>query len=391
MFFLIGLWGGENKEYAALKFFIYTLLGSVMILLIMAGMLFSFTHPESTADKLIYSLDFRHMMALDTNGNLANLISDSVFGLGQEIWGSNARLWAFGLLFIGFAIKIPMVPVHTWLPDAHVEAPTPVSVVLAAILLKIGGYGFFRICWGLFPDGALYFAPWIGILGLISIIYGALVAMAQKDLKRLVAYSSVSHMGFVLLGLASMEVIGFDGAAFQLFTHGLISAMLFLIVGVIYDRVHDRQIDHFQGLWGIMPRYSVFVLIAFFASLGLPGLCAFVSEIMVFMGAFQSESVSGYLPRWIAIVATLGVVLSAVYFLRTYRQMFFGEFDPEGTSTWRDKFTPLTVREYLMLTPLAVLLVLFGIFPNLVLDLMSGDLAEMQEYVVGVGKVILGN
>lgn len=387
MFFLIGVWGGAKREYAALKFFIYTLFGSVFMLLVLIGLLFSFVDPEAStlAGEPVYTLNLTHMMTVGAEGQIANLVPGSVFDFGQQILGYDSRLLAFLVLFVAFAIKLPMVPLHTWLPDAHVEAPTPVSVVLAAVLLKVGGYGLLRLGFGLFPEASAHFAWVIGLLGVISIVYGALVAMGQTDLKRLIAYSSVSHMGYVLLGLASLEVIGLTGAALQLFTHGLTSALLFLLVGVIYDRVHDRTIAHFRGLWSLMPWYSFFVLVGFFASLGLPGFAPFISEVMVFMGAFTGAAKTSVLPFWMPIVGTLGILFGAVYYLRTYRQMFFGQFDPEGESTWRPKLTDLAPREHLMLGVLALLILLFGLFPSLIIDLMDADMARGVETVRGNG------
>lgn len=389
MFFLIGLWGGANREYAALKFFLYTLVGSVFMLLVMVGLLVSFTHPAlSTAGEPVYTLNFTYLMQANDSGQLINLEQGSVFDIGQEIVGWNARTLAFLVLLIGFAIKLPAVPLHTWLPDAHVEAPTPISVILAGVVLKVGGYGIYRICFGLFPEGGVLYAPWIGAIGVISLVYGALVAMGQRDFKRLIAYSSVSHMGFVLLGFASLVEAGFNGSVYQLFTHGLISAMLFLIVGVIYDRTHDRQLDHYRGLWPLMPRYAVFTMIAFFASLGMPGFAAFIAELFVLMGSFQAATASS-LSYLLPVGALLGIVLGAVYYLRTYRQLFFGQFDTGQTSVWRDRLTDITFREWLLLLPLTILILLFGLLPSLGLTLIDEDIAAFVHWIKQVNQASL--
>lgn len=364
MFFLIGLWGGPRREYASIKFFIYTLAGSVFMLLVMAGLALSTHAPDGEIHQL--SLSFRHL------ADGASLIPGSVFDTTAMLAGMDARTLAFVVLLVAFLIKLPAVPLHTWLPDAHVEAPTPVSVVLAGVLLKVGGYGIWRICFGFFPDVASDLSWHIGLIGVVSIVYGALVAMGQTDLKRMIAYSSVSHMGYVLLGLASHTSIGTQGALYQLFTHGLVSPMLFLIAGVVYDRVHDRTIANFGGLWSAMPRYGVYVVIAFFASLGLPGLCAFISEVMIFMGAFQAPVTTQNLPLWMAFVAVSGVILSAVYYLRAFRQMFFGPFRAGSTPEWDAALhRDLSLREHLLLLPLAIGVVVLGIFPMLILYLLQ--------------------
>jgi len=278
------------------------------------------------------------------------------------------RFWAFLLLLIGFLIKLPSVPLHTWLPDAHVEAPTAISVILAALLLKFGGYGLLRFAYPIFPEAAVYFSGLVGLLGIISIIYGALNALASKDLKRLIAYSSVSHMGFVLLGIASGTEEGTAGAVYQMFSHGIISAMLFLLAGVLYDRTRDRLIENYSGLASRMRAYTAFVLIAFFAGLGLPGLAGFMGELMVLVGAFQSAANIGLLPIWMPFASTLGLALGAGYFLWTIQRMFFGAYSVKTAST---DITDLTPREYGMLLPLALAVLFFGIFPQVLLNIIN--------------------
>lgn len=380
MYFLIGIWGGVKREYASIKFFLYTLLGSILILIVIVALYISVKTPESS-DRAVHTFNVLHMQ--DVN----NLIPDSLLALDSiKLLGSfSFRYWAFLLLFIGFIIKLPAVPFHTWLPDAHVEAPTPISVILAALLLKFGGYGLLRFAYPIFPDAAIHFSWFVGLVGLISIIYGALNALSSKDLKRLIAYSSVSHMGFVLLGIASATVEGITGALYQMFSHGIISAMLFLIAGVLYDRTGDRMIGNYSGLASKMRSYSAFVLIAFFASMGLPGFAGFMGEVMIFFGAFQSSSVNGLIPVWMAITATAGLLLGAAYYLWTIQRMFYGPFSVKNVTV---DLTDLTSREYSMLLPLALAALVFGILPQLLLNYVNPFAAEFVDNLFQMGNLL---
>ena len=354
MYFLIGVWGGPNKEYAAIKFFLFTLVGSVLMLIVMLVFYFGSVEPATG----LHSFDL-------------TILADQAVHL-DLLKNTTIRWLCYLGLFIGFAIKIPLVPFHTWLPDAHVEAPTAISVILAGVLLKMGTYGILRISYPLLPDMARAFALYAAIFGLVSIIYGALCAMAQTDLKKLIAYSSISHMGFVMLGMSVFSnTTAINGAVLQMFNHGTVTAMLFLLVGVIYDRAHIRDIDGFGGLAKTMPIYAGYTGLAFFAGLGLPGLSSFISEALVLVGSFQQYKI-------ITITATTGIILTAAYFLWTMQRMFLG---PQNKK-WAE-LPEISLREIFTLTPLALIVILLGFYPMPVLDLIGTTLKHTVAMVVG--------
>ncbi len=341
MYFLIGIWGGGRREYSAFKFFVYTLAGSLFMLLGILALYFK-TH---TFDLVALS------------------------GLAPAFAPPLQRL-LFVAFFLGFAIKVPIFPFHTWLPDAHVDAPTPISVLLAGVLLKMGGYGFFRIAYPLFPAGAAWFAGAMAVLGTINIVYGAFVALAQTDFKRLVAYSSVSHMGFVLLGLASFNAEGLNGAMLQMFNHGIITGGMFLLVGVLYDRTHTRQLGDFGGLGAVVPVYAGLLMFFSLASLGLPGLSGFVGEFLSLLGGFATW-------RWHTVVAVLGVVMAAAYMLMVIQKVLLGPLNEK----WRS-LPDVNARELFSLAPLVIFVLALGIFPLLLLQVQDPALQRLLAHIL---------
>jgi NADH-quinone oxidoreductase subunit M len=339
MYFLIGIWGGARREYAAIKFFLYTLLGSVIMLLGILALYF--TSQPHTFD----------MLELMRN---------------QGEFVRAFQIIVFLAFYVGFAIKVPVFPFHTWLPDAHVEAPTAISVLLAGVLLKMGGYGLLRVSFPILPTGAHWFAWPLAILGVINIVYGSLVAMAQKDLKKLIAYSSVGHMGFVLLGAAAMTPTGLNGAVMQMFNHGIITGALFLLVGALYDRAHTRDIEAFSGLGVRVPVYVGIMSFTMFASLGLPGLAGFISEFLSLAGSFPVFPV-------LVIISGAGIVITAGYFLWTIRRMFLGALNPR----W-ENLADINFRELVTVVPLMILMVLIGVYPSILIRLMDPALTELS-------------
>jgi NADH-quinone oxidoreductase subunit M len=362
MYFLIGVWGGPRKEYAAIKFFLFTLGGSVLMLVALVAMYF---YSDFAIQQKGGSVASAYQQGVMLTHGTFDLVEMAVNPVIQTYFAAPTTRFLdlrfaplmFMMLFIGFAIKLPSVPVHTWLPDAHVEAPTPISMILAGVLLKMGGYGFLRLCYPIFPTGGQTWAFFLAVVGVVSILYGALCAMAQTDFKKLVAYSSVSHMGYVLLGIAVMTQAGFQGAMFQMIAHGISSPMCFFLVGVIYERAHHREINRFGGLWLTMPKYGTLATIGFFASLGLPGLCGFIGEVWVLIGTFNA----GRQFPWaytMAILAAAGVILTAGYILWLIRRVYLGKEREEYHN-----YPDADPRETAILVPMAVLCIALGIFP----------------------------
>ena len=370
MYFLIGVWGGPRREYAAIKFFLFTLVGSVLMLIALLMLYFtSDARLLESGARLDPGAVAQHTFNIVDWAKLGQIGQTHPFA--QTLFlGHSVGWWAFLLLFVGFVIKLPAVPVHTWLPDAHVEAPTPISMILAGVLLKMGGYGVLRICYPILPsalDGRLTWM--VAIVGVVSMVYGAFAALAQKDFKRLVAYSSVSHMGYVLLGIGVCSAtagnlynsdawrMGVSGAMFQMIAHGISSAGMFFLVGVVYDRVHHRDLDRFGGLFQHMPTYSGISLVIFFAALGLPGLCGFIGEVLVVLSVWNFSTV-------LAVISAAVVILTAGYILWTIQRVYLG---PEYKGPHPEALRPMSLREIAIAAPLVVMAVVLGIFPAILL------------------------
>jgi len=339
MFVIIGIWGGPNRVHASFKLFLYTLLGSVLMLLAIMSMYYD----AGTTD---------------------------IPTLMKHTFPVTMQPWLFLAFFASFAVKVPMWPVHTWLPDAHVEAPTAGSVILAGVLLKFGGYGFLRFSLPMFTDATLMFTPMIYILSLVAVVYTSLVALVQEDMKKLIAYSSIAHMGFVTIGVFTLTVQGIEGAVYLMLSHGVVSSALFLIVGVIYDRIHSRDIEAYGGLVHRMPGYALVFMVFMLASIGLPGTGGFVGEFLVLVGVFQVNP-------WVAAIAALGVVLGAAYMLYLYRRIIFGQLTKESLI----KITDMDRREWAVFGPLLVITIWMGIYPTSFLDFMHVSVQHLMDQV----------
>ena len=354
MYFIIGMWGGPRKLYAAIKFVLFTMFGSLLMLVAIMYILFEYQRVTGE-----FSFD------------MIKIISSLSFGYQEQ-------LWLFGAFALAFAIKVPLFPFHTWLPDAHVQAPTAGSVILAGVLLKMGTYGFIRICLPMFPDATITFIPYISILAVIAIIYGALVAMVQKDVKSLVAFSSVSHMGFVMLGIFALNIQGLEGAVMQMINHGVSTGALFLLVGMIYERRHTRLIEDFGGIAKVMPVFSVVFMIVTLSSIGLPLTNGFVGEFLILLGTFKANV-------WYAVFAATGVVFSACYMLWMYQRVFYGNVTKEENK----KLLDLDLREKIILLPLVILIFWIGIYPKPFFDKIEPAVKNVLEQVSHASSVEL--
>ncbi len=352
MYFIIGVWGGERRIYASVKFFLYTMFGSLLMLV---------------------AIIWLTVYAFNQSGTFTSNLLD-LYNVGPAI-PNKIQKWMFLAFFLSFAIKVPIFPFHTWLPDAHVEAPTAGSVILAGVLLKMGTYGLIRFCLPLFPQSALYYASFISILAIIGIIYGALVSMVQPDIKKLIAYSSISHLGFVVLGIFAFTIESLQGAIIQMINHGLSTGALFLLVGVLYERTHHREIEYYGGIAKIIPVYSSILLIVSLSSIGLPGLNGFIGEFLILLGSFKSQVLGSW---WYTIFASSGVIFAAVYLLWMYQRVVFGEIKNQKLT---QELIDINKRELVVLLPIILFIVWIGVYPTTFLKLTEISAQTILQFV----------
>ncbi len=352
MYFIIGIWGGQERIYAAVKFFLYTMFGSLLM--------------------LVAILWLGYYASQQPGGYFTTNVIE-LYKIAPSI-PMNIQSWMFAAFALSFCIKVPLFPLHTWLPDAHVQAPTAGSVILAGVLLKMGTYGLVRFCLPLFPYAAFQFMPWLAGLAVVGIIYGALVSMVQPDLKKLVAYSSVSHLGFVVLGIFALNEEGMQGSIIQMINHGLSTGALFLLVGMIYERRHTRMIKDYGGLSKVMPVFATFFMIVMLSSVGLPGLNGFVGEFLILLGAFKSQFLGNH---WFVIFGATGVILAAVYLLWSYQRVFFGKLENPANASLKD----LNVREWVVLVPVVLFIVWIGFYPNTFLSKSEASTKQLIQQI----------
>ncbi len=352
MYFIIGIWGGERRIYASIKFFIYTMFGSLLMLV---------------------AIIWLTVYASGMLGKFTTSLID-LYKVGPTV-PHQIQGWMFGAFFLSFAIKVPIFPLHTWLPDAHVEAPTAGSVILAGVLLKMGTYGLVRFCLPLFPQSAVQFSPYVSVLAVIGIVYGALVSMVQPDMKKLVAYSSVSHLGFVVLGIFAMTVESVQGAVIQMINHGLSTGALFLLVGVVYERTHHREISFYGGIAKLVPLYSTVLMIAMLSSVGLPGLNGFIGEFLILLGSFKSPVLNSW---WFTIFGASGVIFASVYLLWMYQRVVFGEVKNEEL---KHELTDMNLREMIVIVPILIFIVWIGVYPDTFLKLTESSTQSILQQV----------
>ena len=412
IYFFIGFWGDKRGPYAATKFFLYTLIGTIMLLVVIIGLSFSTYDPVDTGiqaqilqqesvdpdqmtkrvQKMVQANQIApenivHTLDISLMADKANFIPNTSFHIEYDklVGGHCLRLIGFILLLLGFLIKLAIVPLHSWLPDAHVQAPTPISILLGGILLKIGAYGILRTAYTIFPEGAIQYASWIGIIGIFSTFYIAFNALAAQDLKKMIAYSSIAHMSLFLIGIGSLTAEGMQGALYNLVSHGLIISLLFLVAEILYSRTKDRTINNYSGLASCMPNYTIISLITFAAAIGVPGFSGFIAELLILLGAFRSPFYQNSVSIWIGILAVVGILLNTIYYIWTIQRIFGGKFCMKfsGLQTY---LTDINIQEKSLMIALTGLIVILGVYPNLLLNLTIDAVTHLVSTIYKEGS-----